>query len=69
MVAIDMEALLIVENALLVLLQQFVGLSEVEKGTRLGSLLAVVDLDDQGSLQHLDCLLSFPFLHENFTFK
>ena len=62
-ILVQLQALLVVLKAFLVLLLELVSLAKVEESARLGPLFLILDLEDKRLLQHLDCLFALLFLH------
>lgn len=68
-VLVDLQTLLIVEQALFVLFNQLIGLANVEKSACLGSLYVVPHLHVERLFQYLEGFLSFLVSDQNLTLE
>lgn len=64
-VLINLETFLVIEQALLKLFEEFVGLPQIEEGARLWPFLRVLDLEHQRLLDYFDSFFALLLLDEH----
>lgn len=69
MVLVDLQTLLVIEQALLKLLQKLVRLTQVEEGTRLGPFLGILDLQHQRLLNYFDSFFALLLLDQHLALQ